>query len=119
MLAFIIGVRGHVGAQALRAAAPSRASSWLLDPSLPPVPRRAPEAGDEQGRDTARISGEGDCCPYFQRPVTLAFPRVLELQKKQGPVRSGTRAVGLHREEAEAGGLRVQRGSLELPPHAE
>lgn len=24
---------------------------------------------------------------YFQRPVTLAFPRVLELQENQGPVR--------------------------------
>lgn len=103
----------HVGVQA-RTAAPSQASSWF------PVPRRAPEAGHEQDRDTARIFSEGDCCPYFQRPVTLAFPRVLELQRKQGPVRSGTqaRAAGLHREEAKGVMPRVERGSLELPPEA-
>lgn len=85
------------------------------------MPRRAPEAGHEQDRDTVRIFSEGDCCPYFQRPVTLAFPRVLELQRKQGPIRSGTqaRAAGLHREEAEGVMPRVERGSLELPPEAE
>ena len=47
-----------------------------------------------QGGDTARSrSWEKEARPprrlrlYFQRPVTLAFPRVLELQEKQGPVR--------------------------------
>lgn len=28
-------------------------------------------------------------CLYFQRPVTLAFPRVLELQEKQSPSDGG------------------------------
>lgn len=63
----------------------------------------AQKLGGKQGGDTARIFGEGHCCPYFQRPVTLAFPRVLELQKEQGPVRRGTQgwAAGLHREGVE------------------
>lgn len=29
-------------------------------------------------------------CLYFQRPVTLAFPRVLELQEKQNPSDGGS-----------------------------
>ena len=54
--------------------------------------RGAPGTGGERDGAPARIFGQGDCCPYFQRPVTLAFPRVLELPEKRGAVRSGTQA---------------------------
>lgn len=73
MLAFIIGMRGHVGVQA-RTTAPSQASSWFPDPSLPPVPRRAPEAGGEQGGHRARISGEGELLPLLPAPGDLGLP---------------------------------------------
>lgn len=119
VLAFITGTRGHVGVQAPTAVS-SRASSWFPDLSRPAVPGGqggAQKLGGKQGGDTARIFGEGHCCPYFQRPVTLAFPRVLELQKEQGPVRRGTQgwAAGLHREGVEVsdakGGERQPRAA--------
>lgn len=43
-------------------------------------------AGTPRGADPGRRRLQ----LYFQRPVTLAFPRVLELQEKQGPVRQDT-----------------------------
>lgn len=48
-------------------------------PREPGVCRAGTPRGADPGRRQLRL--------YFQRPVTLAFPRVLELQEKQGPVR--------------------------------
>lgn len=56
--------------------------SWSLNRSCP-LCQGGPGAGGMQGEDAAR-SRAG---LYFQRPVTLAFPRVLELQEKQDSVR--------------------------------
>lgn len=80
--------------------------------------RGAPGTGGERDGAPARIFGQGDCCPYFQRPVTLAFPRVLELPEKRGAVRSGTQAgaAGLRREGAQVANGEGRQGGLELPP---
>lgn len=53
------------------------------------MPRRT-QNWDAQGKVTGRgQSFDENSLIYFQRPVTLAFPRVLELQEKQEPIRWG------------------------------
>lgn len=53
------------------------------------MPRRT-QSWDARGKDTSRgHSFDENSFIYFQRPVTLAFPRVLELQEKQEPIRWG------------------------------
>lgn len=51
------------------------------------MPRRT-QSWDAQGKDTGKgQSLVENSSIYFQRPVTLAFPRVLELQRKREPIR--------------------------------
>lgn len=77
------------------------------------MPRRT-QSWDAQGKDTGRgQSFAENSSIYFQRPVTLAFPRVLELQEKQETIRWGNGVAVLTGAAGWQGEIRVEMNILE------
>lgn len=77
------------------------------------MPRRT-QSWDARGKDTSRgHSFDENSFIYFQRPVTLAFPRVLELQEKQEPIRWGDGVAVLNGTAGRGGEIRVEMSILE------
>lgn len=77
------------------------------------MPRRT-QNWDAQGKVTGRgQSFDENSFIYFQRPVTLAFPRVLELQEKQEPIRWGDGVAVLNGAVVRGGEIRFEKSILE------